>query len=65
MKLMYPFFAGYLAYSIAGKPALIPAFVGGLMCDQLYGKYFQLDPFIPAGFFGAIAIGFLIGYLVR
>ncbi|GAM75116.1 PTS system nitrogen-specific IIA component [Vibrio ishigakensis] len=34
IKFMYPIFAGYLAYSIAGKPALIPAFIGGLMTDE-------------------------------
>ncbi|WP_108652806.1 PTS fructose transporter subunit IIC [Dongshaea marina] len=65
IKFMYPVFAGYLAYSIAGKPALIPAFIGGVMTDEPYKRFFDLHDWVPSGFFGAIAIGFLIGYLVR
>ncbi|MEZ8115897.1 PTS fructose transporter subunit IIC [Vibrio splendidus] len=65
IKFMYPIFAGYLAYSIAGKPALIPAFIGGLMTDEPYKRFFDLEGWAPSGFFGAIAIGFIVGYLVR
>ena len=70
MKIMYAFFAGYLAYSIAGKPALVPAFIGGMMTDEPYRRFFHknvefYNGFVPSGFFGAIAIGFLIGYLVK
>jgi len=39
MKTMYAFFAGYLAYSIAGKPALVPAFIGGMMTDETYRRF--------------------------
>ena len=65
IKFMYPIFAAYLAYSIAGKPALIPAFIGGVMTDEVYKRFFGLQEWAPSGFFGAIAIGFLVGYLVR
>jgi fructose PTS system EIIBC or EIIC component len=65
MKFMYPIFAAYLAYSIAGKPALVPAFIGGIMTDEVYKRFFDLEGWAPSGFFGAIAIGFLVGYLVR
>ncbi|PSW22136.1 PTS lactose transporter subunit IIB [Photobacterium sanctipauli] len=65
IKFMYPIFAAYLAYSIAGKPALIPAFIGGIMSDEVYKRFFGLEEWAPSGFFGAIAIGFLVGYLVR
>lgn len=70
MKTMYAFFAGYLAYSIAGKPALVPAFIGGMMTDEPYRRFFHknvefYNGFVPSGFFGAIAIGFLIGYVVK
>ncbi|MGV2990550.1 PTS fructose transporter subunit IIC [Vibrio sp. E150_011] len=65
IKFMYPIFAAYLAYSIAGKPALIPAFIGGLMTDEPYKRFFDLEAWAPSGFFGAIAIGFIVGYLVR
>lgn len=65
IKFMYPIFAAYLAYSIAGKPALVPAFIGGVMSDEVYKRFFGIEHWAPSGFFGAIAIGFLIGYLVR
>ena len=65
IKFMYPIFAAYLAYAIAGKPALIPAFIGGVMSDEVYKRFFDLQEWAPSGFFGAIAIGFLVGYLVR
>lgn len=59
IKFMYPVFAMYLAFSIAGKPALIPGLIGGIMSDEVYKRFFDLDGFMPSGFFGAIAIGFL------
>ncbi|MNJ26875.1 PTS system mannose-specific EIIBCA component [compost metagenome] len=65
LKFMYPIFAGYLAFSIAGKPALVPGFIGGVMSDEVYRRFFAIQDGAPSGFFGAIAIGFLVGYLVR
>lgn len=65
LKFMYPIFAGYLAFSIAGKPALVPGFIGGVMSDEVYRRFFAIQDGVPSGFFGAIAIGFLVGYLVR
>ncbi|MGI9279024.1 MAG: PTS transporter subunit EIIC [Endozoicomonas sp.] len=65
IKFMYPIFAAYVAFSIAGKPALIPAFIGGVMSDEVYKRFFDIEQWAPSGFFGAIAIGFLVGYLVR
>ncbi len=35
MNFMYPFFAMYIAYSIAGKMALVPGFLGGAMASGL------------------------------
>lgn len=65
IKFMYPIFAAYVAFSIAGKPALVPAFIGGVMSDEVYKRFFDMEQWAPSGFFGAIAIGFLVGYLVR
>lgn len=65
IKFMYPVFAMYLAFSIAGKPALIPGFIGGVMSDEIYKRFFDLEGFMPSSFFGAIAIGFFVGYMVR
>src|SRR5580698_6273675 len=53
-KLMLPVLAGYIAYSIAGKPALVPGFLGGYFSDQ-----------VKAGFLGAILAGLLAGYVVE
>jgi PTS system fructose-specific IIC component len=52
-KLMLPVLAGYIAYSIAGKPALVSGFLGGYLSDQ-----------VKAGFLGAILAGLLAGYVV-
>jgi fructose-specific phosphotransferase system IIC component len=52
--LMLPVLAGYIAYSIAGKPGLVPGFVGGYLSDQ-----------VKAGFLGALLIGLLAGYVVE
>jgi PTS system fructose-specific IIC component len=52
--LMLPVLAGYIAYSIAGKPGLTPGFVGGYLAGQ-----------VNAGFLGAILAGLLAGYAVQ
>ncbi len=52
--LMLPVLAGYIAYSIGGKPALVPGFLGGYFSDQ-----------VKAGFLGAILAGLLAGYVVQ
>jgi fructose-specific phosphotransferase system IIC component len=51
--MMLPVLAGYIAYSVAGKPALAPGFVGGYLSGQ-----------IKAGFLGALLAGLLVGYIV-
>src|SRR5690349_21017915 len=51
--LMLPVLAGYIAYSIAGKPGLDPGFVGGYLSGE-----------VKAGFLGALLIGLLAGYVV-
>jgi len=57
--LMLPVLAGYIAYSIAGKPGLVPGFVGGFLCgDPKFGG-------INAGFLGAIIAGLIAGYIVH
>ncbi len=52
--LMLPVLGGYIAYAIAGKPGLVPGFVGGLLAAE-----------IKAGFLGAILIGFVAGWIVE
>ena len=52
--LLLPVLAGYIAYAIAGKPALVPGFIGGYLSGE-----------IKAGFLGAILIGLLAGWFVE
>ncbi|HLJ27354.1 MAG TPA: fructose-specific PTS transporter subunit EIIC [Candidatus Angelobacter sp.] len=52
--LMLSVLAGYIAYSIAGRPGLVPGFIGGYLSDQ-----------VKAGFLGAILVGLLAGYIVE
>lgn len=52
--LMLPVLAGYISYSIAQKPGLVPGFLGGYLSGQ-----------VKAGFLGAILIGLVAGYLVE
>ncbi len=81
MQFMYPIFAMYLAYSIAGKNALLPGFLGGVFAQGLHTTIWGFDqmpsgimaPFInsptmntvPSGFIGALILGFVAGYVVK
>ncbi|MGL4796510.1 MAG: PTS fructose transporter subunit IIC, partial [Paraclostridium sp.] len=50
---MLPVLAGYIAYSIADRPALVVGFVGGMLANTG-----------GSGFLGALLAGFIAGYLV-
>jgi len=52
--LMVPVLAGYIAYSIAGRPGIAPGMTGGMIAST-----------IGSGFPGGIAAGFLAGYSVK
>nr|WP_317331392.1 fructose-specific PTS transporter subunit EIIC [uncultured Romboutsia sp.] len=52
-SFMLPVLAGYIAYSIADRPAMVVGFVGGVIAKDG-----------GAGFLGALIAGFLAGYLV-
>src|SRR5215471_12675409 len=53
-SLMLAVLAGYISYSIANRPGLVPGFVGGYLANQ-----------VKAGFLGAILVGLLAGYVVE
>jgi PTS system fructose-specific IIC component len=53
-NLMMPVLAGYIAYSVTGKPGLVPGFIGGYLSGQ-----------VKAGFLGALLAGLLAGYVVE
>jgi PTS system fructose-specific IIC component len=74
---MLPVLAGFIAMSIADRPGLAVGFVGGWLAKEgirigyYHGKmallYSGLDPklsLVSAGFLGAMAAGFIAGYLV-
>jgi fructose-specific phosphotransferase system IIC component len=52
--LLLPVLAGYIAYAIAGRPALVPGFVGGYLAGE-----------VDAGFIGALLIGLIAGWIVQ
>ena len=52
--LLLPVLAGYIAYAIGGKPALVPGFIGGQLAGQ-----------VQAGFLGALLIGLIAGWIVE
>jgi PTS system fructose-specific IIC component len=73
---MLPVLAGYIAMSIADRPGLAVGFVGGWLAKEgiVFGTYkghFSLlysgldgVTLVSAGFLGAMAAGFIAGYLV-
>lgn len=62
MTLMIPVFAGYISYSVAGKPGLTPGFIlgyianTGIMINGVEAK---------AGFLGALVLGLISGYFAK
>jgi fructose-specific phosphotransferase system IIC component len=53
-SLMLSVLAGYIAFSIAEKPGLVPGFIGGYFAGE-----------VKAGFLGALVAGLLAGYVVE
>ncbi|HJV48694.1 MAG TPA: fructose-specific PTS transporter subunit EIIC [Geothrix sp.] len=52
--LVVPVLAGYIAFGMADRPALVPGFVGGAIAQS-----------VGAGFLGGIAAGLLAGWMVQ
>lgn len=61
-KLFPAVLAGFIAYGMAGRPGLVPGFIGGLIAGtpQTVG-----DKTISAGFLGALVIGLVAGHVVN
>ncbi|MGY5386766.1 PTS mannose transporter subunit IIABC [Bacillus spizizenii] len=57
-SFMIPILAGYIAYSIADKPGLVPGMIGGYIAAT--GSFYHSAS--GAGFLGGIIAGFLAGY---
>ncbi|WP_329444812.1 fructose-specific PTS transporter subunit EIIC [Streptomyces sp. NBC_01426] len=60
-QLMLPIFSGYIAFALGDRPALVPGMLGGFLAAEATTVY---GAEATAGFLGAIATGFLAGYLV-
>lgn len=58
--MMVPVLCAYIAYAIAGKPALAPGFILGYVANNPIGA----DK-LSTGFLGAMLLGVIIGYLVK
>lgn len=65
--LMIPILAGYIAYSIAGRAALVPAMVSAFIANTtgLVYPIAGLESSVSSGFLGALLIGPVAGYLVK
>jgi len=54
LSLMLPVVAGYISFAIANKPGIAPGMIAGLLASNL-----------GTGFLGALAAGFVAGYIVK
>lgn len=54
LNLVVPVVAAYISYSIADRPGLAPAFIGGMAAQQL-----------NTGFLGGMVVGVLAGYVTQ
>lgn len=59
--LMIPILAGYIAYAIGDRPALMPGLIGGWIANN--GSFYDADA--GTGFIGAIVAGLLVGYFIK
>ena len=59
-SMMIPMLSGYIAYSIAGKPALAPGMILGYVANNPIG-----EGQVKTGFLGAMIMGVAVGYFVR
>ncbi len=74
ISLMFPIFAAFTAFSIGSKPAFVPGLIGGflskpsLLYQSSFSDWFTSGyPYLDktSGFWGALIIGILIGYIIK
>ncbi len=61
-KLFPAVLAGFIAYGMAGKPGLVPGFIGGFIAGTAQTIDGQT---VSAGFLGALVIGLVAGHVVN
>ena len=59
LTFMVPILSGFIAYSIADRPGLVPGIIGGYIAAN--GSFYGSEA--GAGFLGGIITGFLAGYI--
>jgi fructose-specific phosphotransferase system IIC component len=62
---MLPVLAGYISYSVAGKPGLVAGMIGGWLSGHLRVPWEADAKEVSAGFLGALVAGLIAGYLVQ
>ncbi|QIK70630.1 PTS fructose transporter subunit IIC [Erysipelothrix sp. HDW6C] len=60
LNMMIPILGAYVAYSIAGRPGLVPGFILGFVSNNPVG-----ETGAKAGFLGALLLGIVVGYFVK
>lgn len=60
-SFMVPILSGFIAYSIADRPGLVPGMIGGYIAAN--GSFYNSEA--NAGFLGGIVTGFIAGYVVK
>lgn len=63
ISMMIPVLAAYIAYSMAGKPALAPGFVLGYLVNNVVTT--PSGASVSTGFLGAMIMAVICGYFVR
>ncbi|WP_055108099.1 PTS fructose transporter subunit IIC [Paenibacillus ihumii] len=58
--MMIPILAGYIAYSLAGKPGIAPAMILGYVANNPIG-----EDGVKTGFLGAMILGVAVGLVVK
>lgn len=68
-QFMLPILAAFIAHSIAGRPGLAVGFVGGYLATlskfSIQYVITNEDTGASAGFLGALAAGFIAGYIIK
>ncbi|UWD34354.1 PTS fructose transporter subunit IIABC [Mesomycoplasma molare] len=65
--VMIGILGAYIAYSIAGRAAIMPAFVVSMVANNkgLFYNIGNIEVQTPMGFIGAVLFGILVGYTVK
>lgn len=58
--MMIPLLSGYIAYSLAGKPGIVPGMITGYIANTPIGEMT-----VKTGFLGAMVVGLISGYIAK